>query len=141
MKYTHKILIAITAIALFTLPASAERGKGKKNGPCKADIEKFCGDKKGDRKAMKACIKENKDKFSAECKAKKEEHKAKHAERKAKMSKALETCAPDIQKLCPDANVAGAKKHAGLKCLMQNRDKVSDTCKAALPEKRVRKEK
>lgn len=140
MKYTQKILIVITSFTLLALPASANRKEGK-NGPCKADIEKFCGDKKGDRKAMKACIQDNKDKFSAECKAKKAEYKAKHEERKAKMSKAMDTCAADIQKLCPEAKAPGAKKHAGIKCLMQNRDKVSAECKAALPEKRVRKEK
>jgi hypothetical protein len=138
MKQIKIIFSALIFFSLASLPLTA---KGKHNGPCKADIEKFCGAKKSDRKAMKACIKENKDKFSAECKAKKEEHKAKHAERKEKMAKTLETCAPDIQKLCPEAKAAGAKKHAPIKCLMQNREKVSATCKAALPEKRVKKEK
>lgn len=139
MTYTTKFLTLFALLTFAVAPAFAKHER--KSGPCKADIEKFCGDKKGDRKAMKACIKENKDKFSAECKAKNAEHKAKHEERKAKMAKAMDTCAADIQKLCPEAKAAGAKKHAGMKCLMQNRDKVSAECKAALPEKRVRKEK
>lgn len=139
MKLTHKIL-TVMAILIFAVPAVSAK-EGRKSGPCMADIQKLCGDKKGDRKAMKACIKENKDKFSPECKAQKEKHKAKHAERKAKMTKALEVCGADIKKLCPEAAAPGAKKHAPMKCLMQNRDKVSAECKAALPEKRVRKEK
>lgn len=139
MTYTHRALVAFAVLAFAAAPVFAKGDR--KNGPCKAEIEKLCGDKKGDKKAMKACIKENHDKFSAECKAQKDKYKAKHEERKAKMSKAMETCSADIQKLCPEANAAGAKKHAGIKCLMQNRDKVSEPCKAALPEKRVRKQK
>lgn len=139
MTYTTKILTLFALLTFAATPAFAKHER--KSGPCKADIDKLCGDKKGDRKAMKACIKENKDKFSPECKAKKAEHKAKHEERKAKMAKAVEVCGADIKKLCPEAAAPGAKKYAPMKCLMQNRDKVSDTCKAALPAKRVRKEK
>ncbi len=36
-------------------------------------------------------------------------------------------CADDMQKLCPDA----VSRQDRRSCMMQNRDKVSDTCKAA----------
>lgn len=127
---------ALIALAFTVIPLSAN--KHAKAGACKADVEKFCGAHKGNRKAMKDCINANKDKFSAECKAKKEENKAKRADRKAKFDKALEVCQTDLQKICPADK---DKKPQAFRCLMKNRDKVSAECKAALPEKRVKKEK
>ena len=61
-------------------------------GACRDIVKKTCGDKKGDREAFHACMKENKDKFPAECKERfeamkekrKEKWKEKRAERKAK---------------------------------------------------------
>ena len=50
----------------------------------------------------------------------------------------METCQKDIQQFCAAEK---EKKPMALRCLMKNRDKVSAECKAALPEKRVRKEK
>lgn len=145
------ILTLFTLFSFTLLPLSAAPKNDKPNagreksadghakaGACKADIEKFCGAHKGNRKAMKECIKTNKDKFSAECQAKKVDHKAKKAERKAKFEKTIEICQKDIQQFCA-ANKD--KKPMALRCLMKNRDKITPECKAALPEKRVRKEK
>jgi hypothetical protein len=36
---------------------------------CQGDIDKFCGDKKGDPHAMRECMRSSKDKFSEGCKA------------------------------------------------------------------------
>ncbi len=138
------ILTFFTLLTFSLLPVSAAPKNDQPNagrakaGACKADIEKFCGAHKGNRKAMKDCIKTNKDKFSAECRAKKADHKANKADRKAKFEKTMEVCQKDIQQFCAADQ---AKKPLALRCLMKNRDKVSAECKATLPAKRVRKEK
>ena len=41
-------------------------------------------------------------------------------------------CADDFAKLCPDAKTRDDRRQ----CMMQNHDKFSDTCKAALAEMR-----
>jgi hypothetical protein len=132
------LLAALIALA----PAFAEKGKrdhnGGKGGACKADIERVCGAHKGDKKAMRACIKANIDQFSPECKARKEQFKAKRAERKQRYDQVMKTCEKDVQQLC---NAEDEKKQHSMRCLFKNRDKLSAECKAALPQKRVRKQK
>lgn len=133
--------IIISSLILTTLSLTQVSAKGKNQGACKADIDKLCGSHRGDRAAMKACIKQNKENFSAECKAQRDRFRAGKPERTAKRAKVLEACAPDVQKLCPEANQPGAKKNAPFRCLMLNRDKVSPTCQAALPAKPARRPK
>lgn len=134
MKPT-RILLSVSIIAALSL--TQLHAKNRQQGACKAEIEKLCGSHKGNRPAMKACIQQNKDKVSAECKAGRDRSNARNSERKVKNAKALETCAPDLQKFCPETTKPGAKKQAPYKCLMQNREQVSATCKAALPGKRT----
>lgn len=135
-------ITTLIAVIFATLPASANK---RVNHPghaaasaCKADIDKLCGAHKGNRKAMKECVKSNKDKFSAECKAVRADRKAKKNERRAQVEKALETCSKDSAQLC---GADKGKKGKELRCLMKNRDKLSAECQAALPEKRVKKHK
>jgi hypothetical protein len=47
------------------------------------------------------------------------------------MAKVRDACAADVAKLCPDKT--GQERH---QCMMANRDKVSDGCKAAAAEMR-----
>ncbi len=72
--------------------ADAEEGLG---GPCKADIEKLC---KAEGHVMK-CMRQNRDKVSAECKAhmekRKEEFKAKRKDRKEMRQTMREACKKD----------------------------------------------
>lgn len=114
---------------------------GRPQSACMADMEKFCGQFKGKRAEMRQCVKSNKDKFSAECRAQKEQIKGKRAERREKMAKARQVCAADAEKFCAATQNAPGKKKDTLKCLMANRDQLSEACRAALPQKRVRKEK
>lgn len=138
-----KIILTIYTLLSFTLlPLSAAPNKTNAShaqaGACKADIEKFCGAHKGNRKAMKDCVNANKAKFSAECQAMKSNHKAKKVDRKARFEKTIEICQKDIQQFCVAEQ---GKRSKAIRCLMKNREKVSAECKTALPEKRVRKEK
>lgn len=74
-----KVLVLVGS--LVALPAFAELERGA----CKELVKATCGQHKGDRQAMKACMKENKDKFPEECRkrAKKmREHKKEKREQK-----------------------------------------------------------
>lgn len=130
-----RIIIPAAILTIFSL--AQLQAKDKQQGACQADMEKLCGNHKGDRQAMKACLQQNKDNFSAECKAQREKFRAGKAERNAKRAKVMEVCANDVQKLCPQANQPGAKKNASFHCLRLNREKLSPGCQAALPEKKA----
>jgi|JI8StandDraft_1071087.scaffolds.fasta_scaffold144933_2 flagellar motility protein MotE (MotC chaperone) len=138
----NRIFTILLAALIALAPAFAEKGnrqrKGGKGGACKADIERLCGAHKGDKKAMRACIKANADQLSPECKAKKEQFKAKRAERKERYEKVMKTCEKDVQQFC---KAEDERKQHSMRCLFKNRDKLSAECKAVLPQKRVRKEK
>lgn len=63
---------AVTVILILTLslPAFA-RGK------CRQEIDEICGDKRGNRQAMRQCIKENMSQLSEECQTRIKERKGK----------------------------------------------------------------
>ncbi len=44
-------------------------GDRNRQGVCRADIEKYCAQSRGDRDAMRKCIKQNMNQFSEQCKA------------------------------------------------------------------------
>jgi hypothetical protein len=59
--------------------ARAEDGQGKHHGKmheaCKADMEKFCKDTKGDHQAMRKCMHDHENDLSEGCKQAREEMK------------------------------------------------------------------
>lgn len=63
-----KIFYLISSLLLFSA------GSFAKDGPCKADRQKFCSQcEKGQKECVKKCMKEHQSELSAECKAKIEE--------------------------------------------------------------------
>ena len=72
-----KVIALLFAFAFTSLPVMAELERGA----CRDIVKKTCGDKKGDREAFHACMKENKDKFPAECKERFEAMKEKRKEK------------------------------------------------------------
>jgi hypothetical protein len=60
-------------------PAKQEMKKEKKDGPCKADKEKFCADVKKGKGRIKECLKAHENELSPACKAKLEKHQNKKA--------------------------------------------------------------
>lgn len=82
-----KILLLVVA-TMISLPAMAELERGA----CKKLVKETCGQHKGDRKAMKACIAENKDKFPEECRERaKKWRKHKKEKREQKKDQMQET--------------------------------------------------
>lgn len=91
-------------------------------GPCKKDMETYCKSEMGDKMKMAQCMKDHAEGLSPEC-------KAKVAEMKETISGLREACSNDIKTLCPDVD-PGEKRL--MKCLKENRKKVSSTCKLAM---------
>lgn len=99
--------------------SQAEEGKHH-DGPCAKDRESLCGKiEPGEGRIMK-CMRDNKDKVSAECK----EHM------KKKMSEHFqglkEACHDDAEKLC--SNVEHGEGRV-MKCMKEHRDQLSGACK------------
>lgn len=94
-----------------------------KEGPCKMDREKFCKDVRPGEGRIVKCLHENKDKVSAEC-------KAKWAERKEKMQEMKDACAADREKLCKDVKPG---KGGIIKCLKDNEAALTEECKSSIP--------
>lgn len=106
-------LLTLVALSLSPVSASAHNHDGK----CKAEVEKICPNLKKGAGLLK-CIKENKDKFSAECQ---ERGKGKMDHFQA----TFEACEADIKRLCSDVKRGGGKS---VKCLQENKEKLSPAC-------------
>jgi hypothetical protein len=80
-----------TAVLMSTLALGAGVGRaeeerhgkrhGGMHGPCMADVEKLCKDAKGDRAAMRKCLKEHEGDLSDRCKKALEKMKKRHGEK------------------------------------------------------------
>ncbi|MGZ5280334.1 MAG: cysteine rich repeat-containing protein [Pseudobdellovibrionaceae bacterium] len=98
-------------------------------GPCQADMAKFCsGVAKG--RSMVRCLTENSKDLSSQC-------KDKYRDMKARMRHTYEACQDDAEKFCGDVKPgAGALP----KCLKANEAQLSKGCKDAMLNKtRMRK--
>ncbi|GIL17366.1 MAG: hypothetical protein BroJett040_11170 [Oligoflexia bacterium] len=109
-----KLFASIVSAVLFV------SGLAFAQGPCHDDIQKFCKDVQPGEGRMAKCMKDNKDKFSKAC----QDHMA---QMKEAVKEGKEACYEDIKKLCADVKPGGGRI---IKCLNENKDKLSDTCKA-----------
>lgn len=103
---------------LVSIPAQAE--VGPRPGPCKDDIDKFCGGK-----PTPECMKANVDKFSEMCR----KIVTIREERRAKVKAA---CQEDITKLCKDVK----EERDVFSCLRKNKAALSAGCSETLHSKR-----
>ncbi|MCE9596824.1 MAG: cysteine rich repeat-containing protein [Spirochaetia bacterium] len=127
MKNQNLLIVALGLVFAVTLQAEKPE---KPQGPCKADIEKFCKDVPHRDGKLMACLKQNEANLSAECKAKrnemKEERKNDRKEERAAFRKA---CKDDVKKLCADA----AKGPQGVRaCMKEKAAQASPACQAEL---------
>lgn len=109
----------LLVLLVFSVGAFAE-------GPCKDDVEKLCpGIEKGDGRIAR-CLKEKESEVSAVCK----EHRAKM---KTEVKEAHSACQADIEAHC-----ASVEKGKGriMKCLKENKDKLSESCRSSLSDVR-----
>lgn len=84
--------------------------------PCRVDVRTLC--KRGKGKEINACLTNNEDKISRECKAHREK-------RRSEISKMQEACKKDRIKFCKKVSPTGTKI---LECLKSNKALVSKSC-------------
>ncbi len=95
-----------------------------KERPCKADKVKFCSEFKGDKKATRKCMKENRDKFSEACKARRAQRKGR---RKA--------CKIYVKEFCSEHR---GNRKAVFQCMQKIKDKLSPECQKILSRRAKR---
>jgi len=103
-----------------TAPATAPQAR-----PCQADIARLCPNAHG-RAEVHACLQQNADQVSAECKARIEQIQQ-------KFQAAREACQPDVAKFCADVKPGG---HRVAACLREHASELSQACQAAIPPKK-----
>jgi hypothetical protein len=112
------LLATLGAGAAFAQQASPQR-------PCAADIARLCPNAKS-RADVHACMQQNAEQVSAECKAQMDQMKQ-------KFEAAREACQPDVAKFCADVKPGGRRIGA---CLREHASELSEACQAAMPHKK-----
>lgn len=105
------------------------------NNACRADVERLCPAARGDRGAVRACMKANADQLSAECTAHRAARKAKRKGKKAERW-ANSACRPDAERLC--AAEMGDRK-ALKACMKANVEQLSPECTAERAERKAKR--
>jgi hypothetical protein len=115
---TRTLLWAGALLALLALPVAQAADEGAPGG-CRSDVQKFCKEVKPGGGRMMRCLKRNETELSPQC-------RDRMAEGRQKMEVFAEACRPDAEKLCKDA--AGGKGR-GMRCLLDNKDRLSPACR------------
>ena len=121
MKNSLRLASAMLMVSAFYLTAPSHAFEGHGDGACKADVEKFCSDVSGGRRAVGECLQQHQSDLSADCQAKLEKFAA-HKQR-------FMACRDDVKKLCSGA---GHDREQVKDCLNEHTSELSDTCRAAL---------
>jgi len=126
----HRIA-ALVAAVLLAAPLFAHADDAPRAGnPCRADIQKFCGNVKPGGGAIIKCLKEHSSELSPECKEKGEQLKERIEKTKADMKAA---CGDDEAKLCKGIEPG---RGAIMKCLHDNQGQLSQGCKDFMAKSR-----
>lgn len=111
--------ISLTAVAMALMVGAYTLSAGPK-GPCYDDVQKLCKSETPGKGHIWNCLQEHENQLSDACRAHREGLKEKH---KAFM----DACKADMQSYCKDQKPGRGQK---IRCLRQNKDKLSDACKA-----------
>ena len=106
-------------ILAFLFPSQGLAAPGHTKGACRTEVRELCGDHRGDRSAMKACIEAKKGDFSERC----QRRLARRDWSKRRGNKS--ECRAEIKKNCGEhrGDPAGMKA-----CLEVNKDRFSKRC-------------
>lgn len=134
----HSIIVRLTAVAAvmvavaFVSPAFAQEGPVEtvKSG-CKTELETFCKDVTPGQQRVLACLYAFSDKLSSQCEYALYDAAAQLERAVAVLSYLINECGDDAEKVCPNVEVGEGRI---VKCLGDNRAKVSNRCVLALQE-------
>ncbi len=111
--------VATLAIALFAASVAAGAGaQQRREGPCAADVKKFCGDVKPGQGAIAKCMKAHEAELSPTC----QEGMRARAE---KAERVREDCKPDAEKFCKGIAPGGGRI---LSCLKSRQQELQPAC-------------
>ena len=106
---------------LFTAAVAADAGaQQRREGPCAADVKKFCGDVKPGQGAIAKCMKAHEAELSPACR---ERSKA----RAEKAERVREECKADAEKFCKGIAPGGGRI---LSCLKSRQPELQPACAA-----------
>jgi hypothetical protein len=108
------------AFALFAAALAADAGAQRREGPCAADVKKFCGDVKPGQGAVAKCMKAHEAELSPACQ---ETSKA----RAEKAERVREECRADAEKFC---NGIAPGRGRILSCLKSRQQELQPACAA-----------
>jgi hypothetical protein len=119
-------------LAVVTLGASAAWAQQAPAGspparPCAADVARLCPEAQG-RQAVHACLKQNAEQVSAECKARIDQVRQ-------RFEAAREACKDDVATYCSSVQPGG---HRIAACLRQHTSELSQSCQVAISAPRAR---
>ena len=121
MDNSLRLASAMLMASVFYLAVPSHAFEGHGDGACKTDVEKFCSDVSGGRRAVGECLQQHQSDLSADCQAKLEKFAA-HKQR-------FMACRDDVKKLCSGV---GHDREQIKDCLSEHTSELSDTCRAAL---------
>ncbi len=127
MSRVIKILALAVTLATFVFAAPSQTVTAQQN-PCKADLERLCGDVQPGQGRIQACLKEHKDELSAECKAFIE---VKAEEVRERLEHLAEVCKGDAERLCTNVEEGEGRI---FRCLFLHKDSLSPECKKAISQ-------
>ena len=120
----------VGSIALASAGVSAVAFADGKNNACAGDIQKLCPSAKS-WKDKAACLKQNEAQLTPACTTARQQRKAKFEAKKAAFHQA---CDSDIQKNCANIPDSKSKPWEVVKCLKNNENSLSDSCKTELSQ-------
>ena len=123
--FSSAALVLLATLAAGAALAQQTPSTPSPQRPCAADVARLCPNAQT-RADVHACMQQNADQVSAECKARIEQiHQ--------KFEAAREACQPDVAKFCADVKPGGRRIAA---CLREHTSELSQACQAAIPQKK-----
>ncbi len=119
----------LALLVVFGFIAAAERAvfaeqRDRGNGPCAADVQKFCKDVQPGKGGIAKCLKEHQNDLSPAC-------KEKIAKAKEAFKEVHQACQGDVEKFCKEVKPGGGRI---AKCLKEHKDELSAACKGKIAE-------
>ncbi len=132
MRFKRVIGFAAGAVMLMSVPAMAGQGIVKSiTEGCKKEINTYCKDVTPGQGRLLACFYAHGDKLSTRCEYALYDASARLERFVAAMNYLANECRGDLRQLC-----MGVKQGNGrlLKCLMNNKDHLSERCSSAMKD-------
>jgi Cysteine rich repeat len=125
------LLLLAPAVALAQGAAAPKPAPAKsRTGPCHDDVQRLCGDAKGQPGGVAACLEKHLDALAPECRTQLQ----RLSQLKRGSGRVEKACSEDLHKLCPDTKPGQGRL---VRCLREHESELAPACKEALPARRA----